>query len=220
MKATVAALTAQQDVRVPLAAPPADTAEPPSDATKPGAKMENTLRPLPPQTDSAPKEIPAEPRPADVPHAETSETRPALPHREVMKIEQKEARPVLPSIIGQVEGDGETVANLLLAAATGKLPARANTTQQLPVMPQGAPAQPLEDQPSEKAAFATANARPSGDDTETMTARPDAQPLPRGTLDPEAKMAMLEQSASQSLIAAALVKDGTPLPLVAYPCGG
>lgn len=30
-------------------------------------------------------------------------------------------------------------------------------------------------------------------------------------------MAMLEQSASQSLIAAALVKDGTPLPLVAYP---
>ncbi|MCR6726408.1 hypothetical protein [Agrobacterium fabrum] len=221
VKATVAALTAPPDARAPLAAPlaapPADTAEPPGDATKPGAKTENTLRPRPPQTDSAPKEIPAEPRPANIPRAETSETRPALPHREMMKIEQKEARPVLPSIAGQAEDDGETVANLLLAAATGKLPARANATQQLPVTPHSIPAQPLEDQPSEKAALATANARPSGDDTETMTARPDAQPLPRGTLDPEAKMAMLEQSASQSLIAAALVKDGTPLPLVAYP---
>ena len=30
-------------------------------------------------------------------------------------------------------------------------------------------------------------------------------------------MAMLEQSASQSLIAAALAKEGTPLPLIAYP---
>ena len=217
VKATVTALTAPPDARVPLAAPPADTAELPGDATKPGAKTENTLRPLPPQTDSAPKEIPAEPRPANLPRGEISETRPALPHREMMKIEQKEARPVLPSIAGQAEGDGETVANLLLTATTGKLPARANATQQLPITPQGVPAQPLEDQPSEKAAFAAANARPSGDDTETMTARPDAQPLPRGTLDPEAKMAMLEQSASQSLIAAALVKDGTPLPLVAYP---
>ncbi|MCZ7449376.1 hypothetical protein O8B93_17445 [Agrobacterium rhizogenes] len=218
VKATVAALTAQPDARAPLAAPPADTAEPPSDATKPGARTENTLRPLPPQPDSAlPKEIPAEPRPANLGRAEASETRPALPHREMMKIEQKEARLVSPSIAGQAERDGETVANLLLAAATGKLPARENTTQQLPVVPEGVPAQPLENQPAEKAALATAAVRPSGDETETTAHRSDAQPLPRGTLDPEARMAMLEQSASQSLIAAALIKDGTPLPLVAYP---
>ncbi|WCK04881.1 hypothetical protein [Agrobacterium tumefaciens] len=218
VKATVAALIAQPDARLPLAAPLADTAEPPGEATKPGAKTENTLRPLPPQTDSAlPKEIPAEPRPANLPRAETSETRPALPHREMMKIEQKEARTVLSSIAGQVERDGETVANLLLAAATGKLPARANTTQQLLATPQGVPAQQLEEQLAEKSALATGAARPSGEETETLPHRSDAQPLSRGTLDPEARMAMLEQSASQSLIAAALAKDGTPLPLVAYP---
>lgn len=217
VKATVAALTAQPDARAPLAASPADTPEPPGDATKTVAKTESTLRPLPPQTDSAPKEVPAEPRPANPSRVEAGETRPAITHREMTKVEQKEARLVLPSIASQAEGDGETVADLLLAAATGKLPARANATQQLPVTPQGIPAQPLEDQPAEKAALTTAIARPSGDETETVAHRLDAQPLPRGALDPEARMAMLEQSASQSLIAAALAKDGTPLPLVAYP---
>ncbi|CUX69427.1 MULTISPECIES: hypothetical protein [Agrobacterium] len=217
VKATVAALIAQPDARLPLAAPLADTAEPPGEATKPGAKTENTLRPLPAPTNSAPKEVPAEPRPANPPRAEASETRPAIPHREMTKIEQKDPRPVLPSIVAQAENDGETMANLLLAAATGKLPARANTTQQPPVAPQSIPAQPLEDQLAEKSALATAAARPSGDETETTAHRPDAQPLSRGTLDPEVRMAMLEQSASQSLIAAAFAKDGTPLPLVAYP---
>ncbi len=217
VKATVAALTTQPDARAPVAAPPADTAEPPGDATKPGAKTENTLRPLPSQTDSAPKEAPAEPRPANPSRVEASETRPVLTNRENTKIEQKEARLVSSSIASQADGDGETVANLLLAAATGKLPAKANTTQQLPVAPQGTPAKPLEDQTTEKAAMTTATAGPSGDETETVAPRPDAQPLPRGALDQETRMAMLEQSASQSLIAAALAKDGTPLPLIAYP---
>lgn len=217
VKATVAALTTQPDVRAPVAAPPADTAEPPGDATKPGTKTENTLRPLPSQTDSAPKEVPTEPRPANPSRVEASETRPVLANREMTKIEQKEARLAPQSIASQAEGDGETVANLLLAAATGKLPARANATQQLPIAPQGIAAQPLEDQPTEKAALTTATARPSGDETETVAPRPDVPPLPRGALDQETRMAMLEQSASQSLIAAALAKDGTPLPLIAYP---
>jgi hypothetical protein len=98
----------------------------------------------------------------------------------------------------------------------GKLPAKATTAAQLSATPPGAVPQPLEEQPAEKTALA-APIHPTGEETETITNRPEAQPMPRAALDPEASMAMLEQTASQSLIAAALAKDGTPLPLVAYP---
>lgn len=58
---------------------------------------------------------------------------------------------------------------------------------------------------------------PNREEAETVAHRPEAPYSSRLPLDPEARMAMMEQSASQSLIAAALAKDGTPLPLVAYP---
>ncbi len=134
-----------------------------------------------------------------------------------MKTEQKESRTGFNPPSGPLADDAETMNTLLLAATAGKLPAKAAGTQQpLPASQSGAQ-QPSDDQAVEKPALATAAARPSGEETETATHRPETQLQPRSTLDPEAKMAMLEQSASQSLIAAALVKDGTPLPLVAYP---
>lgn len=217
VKATVAALTAQPDPRPTLSTPAADTDDTQTSTARPDGKAENTVRPLPPQTGSGTKEISAETRPANPPRAETGEARSALPHREMMKTEQKEIRtgPTPPS--GLFADDAETVNSLLLAATVGKLPAKATGTQQLPPAPQGTAQQPSDDQPTEKSALATAAAHPSGEETETATHRPEAPPLPRATLDPEVRMAMLEQSTSQSLIAAALVKDGTPLPLVAYP---
>lgn len=134
-----------------------------------------------------------------------------------MKPEQKEIRTGLTPPSGLFADDAETVNSLLLAATAGKLPLKPTGTQEPPPTPQGVAQQPSDDQPAEKSTLATAAARPSGEETETATHRPETQPLPRAMLDPEARMAMLEQSASQSLIAAALVKDGTPLPLVAYP---
>lgn len=102
-------------------------------------------------------------------------------------------------------------------ASTDARPAvKATTAAQLSATPPGAIPQPLEEQPAEKTALATP-IHPTREDAETITNRPEAQPMPRAALDPEARMAMLEQTASQSLIAAALAKDGTPLPLVAYP---
>lgn len=124
--------------------------------------------------------------------------------------------PLVPSS-GQPAGDAKTMENLLLAALAGKLPARAAPGAQPPALPPGTAPQQLENQPAEKTAMPTPLAHPSGEEAETIANRPEAQPLPRAALDPETRMAMLEQSASQSLIAAALAKDGTPLPLVAYP---
>ncbi|MGK9042895.1 hypothetical protein KXS05_21210 [Rhizobium sp. SA279] len=217
MKATVAVLMAQLDPRPTLSTPPADTHDMPTVAVKPDGRAENTARPLPTQTGSVMKEVSAEARPANPPRAETGEARPAPPHRETMKPEQKEIRTGLTPPSGLFADDAETVNSLLLAATAGKLPLKPTGTQEPPPAPQGVAQQPSDDQPAEKSTLATAAARPSGEETETATHRPEAQPLPRAMLDPEARMAMLEQSASQSLIAAALVKDGTPLPLVAYP---
>lgn len=217
MKATVAALSAQLDPRPAPSTPPADTLEMPTNAAKPDGRAENAAPPLPPQTGSVTKEVSAEVRPANPPRAETGEARPALPHRETMKPEQKEIRTGFSPPSGPLADDAETVNTLLLAATAGKLPAKAAGTQQPLPTPQSGAQQPPDDQAAEKTTVATAAARPSGEETETATHRPEAQPLPRATLDPEARMAMLEQSASQSLIAAALVKDGTPLPLIAYP---
>ncbi|MBO9656220.1 MAG: hypothetical protein J7562_17965 [Agrobacterium tumefaciens] len=217
VKATVAALTAQLDPRSTLSTPTADTHDVPTNAAKPDGKTENTARPLPPQTGSVAKEASAETRTANPPRAETGETRPALPHRDMVKTEQKDVRTGLTPPSGTLADDAETMNTLLLAATAGKLPAKATGTQQLPPVPQDVAQQTPDDQPIEKSALATAAARPAGEEAETAAPRPDAQPLPRGALDPETKMAMLEQSASQSLIAAALAKDGTPLPLVAYP---
>ncbi|SNB80314.1 MULTISPECIES: hypothetical protein [unclassified Agrobacterium] len=216
VKATVAALTAQPDPRPTLSAPPADTHDTPSNAAKPDARAENTARPLPPQTGNLTREVQVETRPATPPRAETGETRPALAHRDMMKTEQRESRTSFTSPSGLLADDAETMNTLLLAATAGKLPAKAAGTQQPLPAPQSGAQQPSDDQAAEKSALATAAARPSGEETETATHRPETQ-QPRATLDPEARMAMLEQSASQSLIAAALVKDGTPLPLVAYP---
>ncbi|MBB4404019.1 MULTISPECIES: hypothetical protein [Rhizobium/Agrobacterium group] len=216
MKATVAALTAQLDTRPTHSTPPADTHDTQTNAAKPDGRAENAARPLPPQTGSMMKEVLAEARAANPPRAETGEARPALPHRETMKPEQKEIRTGLTPPSGLFADDAETVNSLLLAATAGKLPLKPTGTQEPPPAPQGVAQQPPDDQSAEKSTLATAAARPSGEETETAAHRPETQPLPRA-MDPEARMAMLEQSASQSLIAAALVKDGTPLPLVAYP---
>jgi hypothetical protein len=134
-----------------------------------------------------------------------------------MKPEQKEARAALNPPSGQSAGNVKEMENLLLAAVAGKLPAKAATVAQPSAIPPGAASQLLEEQPAEKTALAMPLARPTGEEAETIANRPETQPIPRAALDPEVRMAMLEQAASQSLIAAALAKDGTPLPLVAYP---
>ncbi|CVI63206.1 MULTISPECIES: hypothetical protein [Agrobacterium] len=217
MKATVSALTAQLDPRPAPSTPPADTLEMPTVAEKPDRRAENPARPLPPQIGSVTKEVSAEARPANPPRAETGDARPALPHREMMKPEQKESRSGFTPPSGPLADDAETMNTLLLAATAGKLPTKAAGTQQPLPAPQDVAQQPSNDQPAEKPALATAAARPSGEETETAAPRPEAQPPSRVMPDAEVRMAMLEQSVSQSLIAAALAKDGIPLPLVAYP---
>ncbi|KJF75004.1 hypothetical protein [Agrobacterium arsenijevicii] len=217
IKAVVAAQAAPQGPQANLPAPPADTSDSPHDAAKPEGKTESTARSPQPQTGSTTKETPAEARTANPPRAENGEMRPALQQRETMKPEQKEARVALNPPSGQSAGDVKAMENLLLAAVAGKLPAEAANVAQPSTTPPGVAPQPLEEQPGEKTALATPIARPTGEETETIANRPEAQPIPRATLDPEVRMAMLEQTASQSLIAAALAKDGTPLPLVAYP---
>ncbi|MDZ7925947.1 MAG: hypothetical protein U5L46_01950 [Agrobacterium sp.] len=222
IKAMVAAQAADhQTPQINLPAPPADTPDAPRDAAKPESKAENTARPLQPQTGNVAKEVLAEVRPEartpNPPRTENGEMRPALQHRDMVKPEPKEARTALNPPSGQSAGGIKDMENLLLAAVAAKLPARATTAAPLSALPPGAVPQPLEEQPAEKSALATPIIRPTGEDAETVANRPEAQPMPRAALDPEARMAMLEQTASQSLIAAALAKDGTPLPLVAYP---
>ncbi|MBN8930662.1 MAG: hypothetical protein J0G97_01695, partial [Rhizobium pusense] len=217
MKATPAALTAQPEGAVRHSAAPVDAPDLPDQPAKPEGRTENTTRPLQPQTGSMTKEAPAETRPGNSPRAQTGETRPALPHREMMKTEQKDVRTASPSIFGPPATDAENVASLVLAATADKLPARASTTQQPPAMPQGIEPPSPEDQPTEKSGLMTSAAHPTGEEAETVAHRPEAPYSSRLPLDTEARMAMMEQSASQSLIAAALAKDGTPLPLVAYP---
>jgi hypothetical protein len=217
IKAMAAAQAAPQGPQANLPASPADTSDSPHDAAKPDGKAESTARPLQPQTGNATREAPAEARPANPPRAENGEMRPALQPRDTMKPEQKEARAALNPLSGQPAGDVKQMENLLLAAVAGKLPAKAATVAQPSAIPPGAASQLLEEQPAEKTALATPLARPTGEEAETIANRPETQPIPRAALDPEVRMAMLEQAASQSLIAAALAKDGTPLPLVAYP---
>ena len=217
MKATVTALTAQPEGAVRHSAAPANAPDLPDQSAKPEGRTETTTRPLPPQTGSMTKEALAETRPGNSPRAQTGETRPALPPREMMKTEQKDVRTASPPIFGPPATDAENVASLVLAATAGKLPARASTTQQPPAMPQGIEPPSPEDQPTEKSGLMTSAAHPTGEEAETVAHRPEAPYSSRLPLDPEARMAMMEQSASQSLVAAALAKDGTPLPLVAYP---
>ncbi|MFK3856529.1 hypothetical protein [Agrobacterium pusense] len=217
MKATPAALTAQPEGAVRHSAAPVDAPDLPDQPAKPEGRTENTTRPLQLQTGSMTKEAPAETRPGNPPLAQTGEARPALPHREMMKTEQKDVRTASPSIFDPPATDAENVASLVLAATAGKLPARASTTQQPPAMPQGIEPPSPEDQPTEKSGLMTSAAHPTGEEAESVAHRPEAPYSSRLPLDTEARMAMMEQSASQSLIAAALAKDGTPLPLVAYP---
>lgn len=217
IKATVTALTAQPEGAVRHSAAPANAPDLPDQSAKPEGRTETTTRPLPPQTGSMTKEALAETRPGNSPRAQTGETRPALPPREMMKTEQKDVRTASPPIFGPPATDAENVASLVLAATAGKLPARASTTQQPPAMPQGIEPPSPEDQPTEKSGLMTSAAHPTGEEAETVAHRPEAPYSSRLPLDPEARMAMMEQSASQSLVAAALAKDGTPLPLVAYP---
>ncbi|WP_216331724.1 hypothetical protein [Rhizobium sp. X9] len=219
VKAIVAAQTAPPDLRVNLPIPPANAPDASPETVKPDGKSENTMRPLQLQTSGATKEgqVPADARAANPARVENAEIRPALPHRDIAKAEQKEARTALPQSSGQPAGDVKNIENLLLAALAGKLPAKTTAAAQPAATQPGVPPRQLEEQPAEKAVSATPAARPSGEETETAAHRPEAQPLPRAAFDPEARMAMLEQSASQSLIAAALAKEGTPLPLIAYP---
>lgn len=219
VKAIMAAQVTPPDIRINPPAPLADKPDSLPETTKPDGKAESTARPLQPQTVSTAKEgaLPAAARSANPPRAENAEMRPALPLRDMMKAEQKETRKTLIPPPGQPAGDVQDMEKLLLAALAGRLPAKATGAAQPAATPPGVAPQQLEDQPAEKTASATPTARPSGDENETNANRPEAQPLPRAAIDPEARMAMLEQSASQSLIAAALAKEGTPLPLVAYP---
>ncbi len=219
VKAMATAQPALPDLRTNLPASPADLPDSSPEAARADGKAESAVRPPQLQTGTMAKEgtAPAETHASKSPRAENVETRPALPLRDVVKAEQKDARAALLQPSGQPAGDARDMENLLLAALTGKLPARATATTQPAATPPGIPPQQPEEQPVEKTAPATAAARPSGEETETIANRPEAQPLPRAAIDPEARMAMLEQSASQSLIAAALAKEGTPLPLVAYP---
>ncbi|CDN94010.1 hypothetical protein [Agrobacterium tumefaciens] len=219
VKAIATAQAALPDQRTNLPASPADLPDSLPEAARADGKAESAARPPQLQTGTTAKEgtVPAETHSAKSPRAENAEMRPALPLRDVVKAEQKDARAALLQPSGQPAGDARDMENLLLAALAGKLPARATATTQPAATPPGIPPQQPEEQPAEKTASATTAARPSGEETETIANRPEAQPLPRAAIDPEARMAMLEQSASQSLIAAALAKEGTPLPLVAYP---
>ena len=217
VKNIIAAQIGPPELRTSLPVPATDMPESAPAASKPEGKAEGAGRPLQSPPGNVTTETTAEARPARSPRAENGEIRPVLPHRDMVKAEQKEMRtPLVPSS-GQPAGDAKTMENLLLAALAGKLPARAAPGAQPPALPPGTAPQQLENQPAEKTAMPTPLAHPSGEEAETIANRPEAQPLPRAALDPETRMAMLEQSASQSLIAAALAKDGTPLPLVAYP---
>jgi hypothetical protein len=221
IKTVIAAQIGPPHLRASLSAPATDMPEPAPAASKPEGKAEGVGRPPQSPAGNVTREITAEARPANSPRAENGGMRPALPLRDMMKAEQKEMRTPLPQSSGQSSGqpagDAKTMENLLLAALAGKLPTTAAPGAQPPVPPPGTAPQQLENQPAEKTAVPTPLIHPSGEEAETIANRPEAQPLPRAALDPETRMAMLEQSASQSLIAAALAKDGTPLPLVAYP---
>lgn len=218
VKATVAALIARPDARLSLSASPASGADLPYDAAKPNGRTENATRPVPPQTGSEIKQTPEERWPAQLSRAETAEMRPPFSQKEAMKAEQKDARPAPAAASGQSPTDPTTENNLLTAAAPGKIATKGAATWQPPVDPQGIAPQSLKDQPAEKEAISMAAARHSGEETEAITPRPETQPLASAAaLDPEKRLAMLEQSASQSLIAAVLAREGTPLPLVAYP---
>ncbi len=218
VKATVAALIEWPDARLSLSASPESGPDLPDDAAKPNGRTENATRPVPPQTGSAVKQTPEERQPAQLSRAETAEMRPPFSQKEAMKAEQKDARPAPAPASGQSPTDPTTETNFLPAAAPGKLSTTGAATWQSPVDPHGiAPPSP-KDQPAEKEAISMAAARHSGEETEAMTPRPETQPLASAAaLDPEKRLAMLEQSASQSLIAAVLAREGTPLPLVAYP---
>ncbi|NTZ92687.1 hypothetical protein [Agrobacterium tumefaciens] len=216
IKAMVMTQAMPSDLRPNLPTPPTETRVSAPDAAKSDGKTESAARPPLPHTGNTAKEGQAEPRPTHPPRAENSETRPAFPQREMIKAEQREARTGSTAPSSQPTASVKDMENLLLAAIAGKLPAKAATAAQPSApLPGVAPQQP-DEQLSEKTAMPTP-LRPSSEETETVTNRLEAQPLPRAALDPEMRMAMLEQSASQSLIAAALAKDGTPLPLVTYP---
>lgn len=216
IKAMVTTPALPSDLRTNLPAPPAETHVSVPDAAKSAGKTESAARLPMPQAGNMAKEAQAEPRPTNPPRAENSEMRPALPHREMVKAEQKEARTGSTAPFSLPTGSVKDMENLLLAAVAGKFPAKAATAAQPSAPPPGLTTPQAEDQLSEKTTMPMP-LRPSGEETETVANRPEAQPLPRATLDPETRMTMLEQVVSQSLIAAALAKDGTPLPLVAYP---
>lgn len=216
IKTMVITQATPSDLRANLSTPPTETRASAPDTPKSDGKAESAARPPLSQAGNTAKEAQAEPRPTHPPRAENSETRATLPQRDMIRAEQREARTGSTAPSSQPAGGIKDMENLLLAAVAGKLPAKAATAAQPSApLPGVAPQQP-EEQLSEKAVVPTP-LRPSSEETETVANRPEAQPLPRAALDPEMRMAMLEQSASQSLMAAALAKDGTPLPLVAYP---
>lgn len=126
----------------------------------------------------------------------------------------------LMSMIAQEQFQGATakdIENLLLAALTGKLPKRAEI---------GQPGLPPAFQTDEAAEFetrpqtASAQNVQSGTQTDSEEAapaapRPETQATSGALVD--SKAMMLEQPALHTALAAALAKDGTPLPFVDYP---
>lgn len=217
VKATVAALTTPPEFRTTKQVVLADTDEVPSSIAKPDGRANDAARPLPPQAGGGAKEMSGDNRLPNLPRIDNGETRPAVAHRELTKTDSKETRTGIIPPSGPLTDDAETINTLLLAAATGRLPLKAAVPQQALPAPQSAAQQQSDDQATEKAALATPTSHPVGEETDAAANRPEPQMSPRATIDPEARMAMLEQSASQSLLAAALAKDGTPLPIVAYP---
>lgn len=151
IKAMVAAQAAPQGPQANLPAPPADMSDSPHDSAKPeGKAAESTVRSPQPQTGSTTKEASTDARPANPPRAENAEMRPALQHRDTMKLEPREIRTTLNPPSGQSTAGAKDMENLLLAAVAGKLPAKATTAAQLSATPPGAVPQPLEEQPAEK----------------------------------------------------------------------
>jgi len=215
VKATVAAITTPPEFRTTKQVVLADTDEVPSNIAKPDGRANDAARPLPPQAGGGAKEMSGDNRLPNLPRIGSGETRPAVAHRELTKTDSKETRTGVIPPSGPLTDDAETINTLLLAAATSRLPLKAAVMQQALPAPQSAAQQQSDDQATEKAALATPTTHPVGEETDAAANRPE--PQMRATLDPEARTAMLEQTASQSLLAAALAKDGTPLPIVAYP---
>jgi hypothetical protein len=126
----------------------------------------------------------------------------------------------LMSMIAQEQFQGATakdIENLLLAALTGKLPKRAEIGQPgLPPAFTADDAVDFETKPQTASGQSVhSGTQTESEDAEPLAPRPEAQAASRAIAD--SKAMMLEQPALHTALAAALAKEGTPLPFVDYP---